>query len=167
MHIPLKTNLTSKEFHISVGVMALGTRLTVLVGYVFPWMKPKPHINIDIKVLTVGPLIWGPTSELYGRLKPLYVGYAIFIVFQVPVAFAQNIESSMLGHFRHLGPGSEPGQPSEGSRSAWSQRLQTVKKILVAETETTAVLFRRIVEQPNCPGSGKAGNSGIEDGQQG
>jgi MFS family permease len=108
MHIPLKTNLTSKEFHVSVGVMTLGTRLTVLIGYVFPWMKPKPHINIDTKVFTVGPLIWGPMSELYGRLKPLYVGYAIFIVFQVPVAVAQNIESSMLGHFRHLGPGNHP-----------------------------------------------------------
>ncbi|KAL4812714.1 major facilitator superfamily domain-containing protein [Aspergillus spinulosporus] len=72
--------VTSEEFHVSVEVMTLGTSLTVL-GF------------------TVGPLIWGPMSELYGRLKPLYVGYAIFIVFQVPVAVAQNLETLMLGRF--------------------------------------------------------------------
>lgn len=41
-------------------------------------------------------LIWGPMSELYGRLKPLYIGYAILIIFQVHVAVAQNVESLLL-----------------------------------------------------------------------
>ncbi|TQB68352.1 Citrinin biosynthesis cluster MFS transporter mrr1 [Monascus purpureus] len=72
--------ITSKEFHVSVEVMTLGTSLTVL-GF------------------TVGPLVWGPMSELYGRLKPLYIGYAIFIIFQVPVAVAQNLETLMLARF--------------------------------------------------------------------
>ncbi|KAL4982297.1 major facilitator superfamily domain-containing protein [Aspergillus falconensis] len=69
-----------KKVRVSVEVMTLGTSLTVL-GF------------------TVGPLIWGPMSELYGRLRPLYIGYAIFIVFQVPVAVAQNLETLMLGRF--------------------------------------------------------------------
>ncbi|KAJ5490119.1 Major facilitator superfamily domain general substrate transporter [Penicillium expansum] len=74
------TTVTSKEFHVSKEVMTLGTSLTVL-GF------------------AVGPLIWGPMSELYGRLRPLYIGYAIFIIFQVPVAVAQNLETVMLARF--------------------------------------------------------------------
>ena len=38
-------------------------------------------------------------SELYGRLKPLYFGYAFFIIFQVPVGVAQNLETILLCRF--------------------------------------------------------------------
>lgn len=36
---------------------------------------------------------------MYGRKPPLFVGYAIFAIFQVPVAVAQNVETIMLGRF--------------------------------------------------------------------
>lgn len=47
----------------------------------------------------MGPLIWGPMSELYGRLKPLFFGYTIFAIFQIPVAVARNLETIMLFRF--------------------------------------------------------------------
>ena len=46
-----------------------------------------------------GPLVWGPLSEVYGRTRPLFIGFAIFAVFQIPVAVAQNIETIMLCRF--------------------------------------------------------------------
>ena len=47
----------------------------------------------------VGPIVWGPISELYGRRLPLFLGFAAFAIFQVPVAVAQNVETIMLCRF--------------------------------------------------------------------
>ena len=38
-------------------------------------------------------------SELYGRYKPLFFGYAIFTIFQIPVAVARNLETIFLCRF--------------------------------------------------------------------
>ena len=38
-------------------------------------------------------------SEAYGRRTPLFLGYAIFGIFQIPVAVARNVETIMLGRF--------------------------------------------------------------------
>ena len=46
-------------------------------------------------------MIWGPLSELYGRRIPLFIGFILFIIFQIPVGVAQNLETIML--FRFLG----------------------------------------------------------------
>jgi MFS transporter, DHA1 family, multidrug resistance protein len=43
--------------------------------------------------------VWGPLSELYGRKVPLFVGYAIFAIFQIPVAVAQNLETLFVCRF--------------------------------------------------------------------
>lgn len=37
-----------------------------------------------------------PMSELYGRKIPLFLGYTIFAIFQIPVAVATNIQSVMI-----------------------------------------------------------------------
>lgn len=71
---------TAEEFGVSTEVMTLGTSLFVL-GF------------------GVGPLIWGPGSELFGRKNPLFLGYALFAIFQIPVAVAQNVETIMLCRF--------------------------------------------------------------------
>ncbi|KAF2765139.1 MFS general substrate transporter [Teratosphaeria nubilosa] len=71
---------TSELFNVSTEVMTLGVSLNVL-GY------------------AVGPILWGPFSELYGRKMPLFIGYAIFAIFQIPVAVAQNIETVMICRF--------------------------------------------------------------------
>jgi len=74
------TLVTAKEFNVSSEVMVLGTSLTVF-GF------------------ALGPLFWAPLSELYGRRIPLFSGYAIFAIFQIPVAVAQNLETIMICRF--------------------------------------------------------------------
>ena len=44
-------------------------------------------------------MIWGPLSELYGRTMPLFVGFAIGTIFQIPVAVAQNVETALISRF--------------------------------------------------------------------
>lgn len=46
-----------------------------------------------------GPILWGPLSELYGRKAPLFFGFTVFAIFQIPVAVAQNIYTIMLCRF--------------------------------------------------------------------
>lgn len=74
------STVTAKQFHVSSEVMVLGTSLFVL-GYSF------------------GPLFFGPLSELYGRKTPLFVGFFIFAIFQIPVAVAQNLQTIMICRF--------------------------------------------------------------------
>lgn len=74
------TVATSLLFGVSTETMTLGTSLFVL-GF------------------AVGPLVWGPLSELYGRKTPLFLGYFLFAIFQIPVAVAQNVETIMLCRF--------------------------------------------------------------------
>ena len=47
----------------------------------------------------LGPFCWAPLSELYGRRLPLFSGYAIFAIFQIPVAVAQNLQTIMIFRF--------------------------------------------------------------------
>lgn len=47
----------------------------------------------------LGPVVFGPASELYGRKIPLFSGYVVFAIFQIPVAVARNVETIMLGRF--------------------------------------------------------------------
>lgn len=82
---------TATEYHVSEEVMTLGTALFVF-GF------------------ATGPIIAGPSSELYGRKMPLFLSYAVFVIFQIPVAVAQNVETIML--FRFLGGVAASGPPA-------------------------------------------------------
>jgi len=70
----------SQEFHVGTVTATLGVTL-FLLGFV------------------VGPVAFGPMSEVYGRKIPLFAGYVCFAIFQIPVAVAQNVETIMLGRF--------------------------------------------------------------------
>ncbi|EED22809.1 MFS multidrug transporter, putative [Talaromyces stipitatus ATCC 10500] len=74
------TRITAAEFGVSDEVMILATSLP-LFGF------------------ALGPLLWGPFSELFGRKRPLFFGFFVFIIFQIPVAVAQNVETIMLSRF--------------------------------------------------------------------
>lgn len=74
------TEVTSMQFGVSTEVMTLGTSLFV-IGFAF------------------GPLIWGPMSELYGRRVPLFLGYFIFIIFQIPIGVATNLQTIFVCRF--------------------------------------------------------------------
>lgn len=70
----------SAEYGITRVVATLGVSL-FLLGFVF------------------GPVFFGPASEAYGRRVPLFIGYSLFGIFNVPVAVARNVETIMLGRF--------------------------------------------------------------------
>lgn len=74
------TQVTAVKFNVSLEVMILGVSLYVL-GF------------------ACGPLVWGPLSEVYGRTRPLFFGFFVFAVFQIPLAVAQNVETIMLSRF--------------------------------------------------------------------
>ena len=74
------TEVTSIKFGVSTEVMTLGTSLFVL-GLAF------------------GPIVWGPFSELFGRKYPLFFGFFGFVIFQIPVAVAQNLQTVMICRF--------------------------------------------------------------------
>lgn len=74
------TLVTAEEFNVSTEVMVLGTSLVVF-GF------------------ALGPLCWAPLSELYGRRIPLFAGYCIFAIFQIPVAVAKNVETVLVCRF--------------------------------------------------------------------
>ncbi|KAL5336386.1 major facilitator superfamily domain-containing protein [Aspergillus crustosus] len=74
------TRVTAVQFNVSTEVMTLATSLVVF-GF------------------ALGPLVWSPMSELYGRKYPLFTGYALFAIFQIPVAVAKNVETIMVCRF--------------------------------------------------------------------
>ncbi|KAL4742369.1 major facilitator superfamily domain-containing protein [Aspergillus similis] len=74
------TVVTAKQFGVSTEVMVLATSFVVF-GF------------------AAGPLVWSPMSELYGRKYPLFLGYALFAIFQIPVAVAQNVQTILVCRF--------------------------------------------------------------------
>lgn len=64
--------LTASEFDTSEEVMLLGVSLFVL-GY------------------ALGPLVWGPLSELLGRKITIFSAYSVFALMQIPVALSPTL----------------------------------------------------------------------------
>ncbi|KAK5708590.1 hypothetical protein LTR17_020528 [Elasticomyces elasticus] len=83
------TNVTAEGFGVSSEVMILGVTLYV-VGF------------------ACGPLIWGPLSEIFGRRNPLMIGMFGFIIFQIPVAVATNLQTIFVCRFFAGAFGSAP-----------------------------------------------------------
>ncbi len=74
------TAAAAAEFSVSEEIMVLGSSLFVL-GF------------------ALGPVIWGPLSELYGRKTPLFIGIFVSALFQIPVAVAHNVETILVCRF--------------------------------------------------------------------
>jgi len=74
------TIVTAAEFGVSQEVMILGVTLYV-VGF------------------ALGPLVFGPLSELYGRRTPLMAGMLGFIIFQIPIGVASNLQTIFVCRF--------------------------------------------------------------------
>ncbi|ERF72994.1 hypothetical protein EPUS_08851 [Endocarpon pusillum Z07020] len=83
--------VTAQEFGVAPETMALATSLYV-IGF------------------ATGPVLMGPASELYGRKTPFFVGYLGFILSQVPVGLASNVETVLL--FRFLGGVASSASPA-------------------------------------------------------
>ncbi|KAF7185201.1 Citrinin biosynthesis cluster MFS transporter mrr1 [Pseudocercospora fuligena] len=71
---------TKAEFDVSSTVMLLGITLYVL-GF------------------AIGPCIWGPASELYGRTQPMWVGTLCFLLFQIPLGLARDASTILVSRF--------------------------------------------------------------------
>ena len=63
-------------------------------------------------------MLYGPLSELYGCKTLLFLGYSLFVIFQILVAVAVNVETIML--FRFLG-----GVAASGPLSVQAATLPT------------------------------------------
>ncbi|EUC36112.1 hypothetical protein COCCADRAFT_23995 [Bipolaris zeicola 26-R-13] len=72
--------VVQQKFNVEIVTATLGVALFVL-GFVF------------------GPIAFGPMSEVLGRKMPLMFGFALFAIFQIPVALAQNITTVCVGRF--------------------------------------------------------------------
>ncbi|KAH8811726.1 major facilitator superfamily domain-containing protein [Xylogone sp. PMI_703] len=48
---------------------------------------------------SLGPCVWGPGSEVFGRKWPMFVGYFIFALFQIGVAVSENFYTIVLCRF--------------------------------------------------------------------
>ncbi|KAF2125197.1 MFS general substrate transporter [Dothidotthia symphoricarpi CBS 119687] len=72
--------VVQEKFDVDLVTATLGVSLFVL-GFVF------------------GPIAFGPMSEVLGRRIPLFVGFALFALFQIPVALAQNVATICVGRF--------------------------------------------------------------------
>jgi MFS family permease len=91
------TFATADEFGVSAEVMILGVSL-----YVLGFACGECCLSIcQIKRQSnkrIGPLVWGPASELYGRSRPLFLG-TIFAFFNIGVALVQNVWKIMICRF--------------------------------------------------------------------
>ena len=58
-----------------------------------------PVANTELQGFVFGPIAFGPMSEVLGRKPPLMFGFALFAIFQIPVALAQNITTVCVGRF--------------------------------------------------------------------
>ena len=63
---------TAEEFDTTETVMLLGVSLYVL-GF------------------SLGPIVWGPSSEVLGRRIPLFGGFLIFSLLQIPIALSHSL----------------------------------------------------------------------------
>ncbi|KAL0094187.1 major facilitator superfamily domain-containing protein [Phycomyces blakesleeanus] len=57
------------------------------------------QVSLMVFGFMIGPLLWSPLSELYGR-KPIYVcALFIYVIFNIPCAVAKNIETLLVCRF--------------------------------------------------------------------
>ncbi|KAI0384965.1 major facilitator superfamily domain-containing protein [Hypomontagnella monticulosa] len=77
------------EFDKSTIVVTLGVSL-FLLGY------------------AVGPPVWGPVSERFGRKYPMLAGMFLFTVFCIPAAVGHNMETLLIARFFQGAFGSAP-----------------------------------------------------------
>lgn len=82
-------NQVAEEYSVSKVTSTLGVSL-FLAGFI------------------LGPIVFGPASEAFGRRLPLLTGFAVFAIFQIPVAVAQNVETILVSRFLGGFAGSSP-----------------------------------------------------------
>ncbi|QLQ80097.1 hypothetical protein HG537_0D00970 [Torulaspora globosa] len=71
-------------------------------------VSEKYHVGSEVAVLSVslmvigfslGPLIWSPVSDLYGRRLAYFISMGLYTVFNIPCAISPNISGLMVSRF--------------------------------------------------------------------
>lgn len=68
----------AQQFHVTNSQALVLPISTFLIGYI------------------VGPLLWGPSSEYFGRRRPLLIAYCGFIIFMLACAVADSYASLLV-----------------------------------------------------------------------
>ena len=100
----------SQEFDVSSEVAVLTQALFILGFGVGPTIFGYDRL-VFLSFESVRYLIdinHRPLSELYGRKTPLFIGFVIFGIFQIPVGVAQNLATVMICRFLQGTFGSSP-----------------------------------------------------------
>ncbi|KAL1592218.1 hypothetical protein SLS60_011295 [Paraconiothyrium brasiliense] len=90
-------SIVEEKFQVTQVVATLGVALFVLVR--FSHKNAQWQETDRFQGFVFGPIAFGPMSEVLGRRTPLLCGYALFAIFQIPVAVAQNIATVCVGRF--------------------------------------------------------------------
>ena len=86
-----------EEFGVSEVVTALSVSLMVVgFGYVFFLTYASSSLLI---LLSLGPLAWGPLSEMYGRRWLWISSFWIYTIFNIQCGLAKNIGTLLSGRF--------------------------------------------------------------------
>lgn len=93
---------------VSVLVVAVAFGSSVITGEREGGVETTFHVSATVSALQVslmvcgfgvGPLLWSPLSETFGR-KPVYmVAMFLYVVFNLPCALAPNLGSLLVGRF--------------------------------------------------------------------
>ncbi|KAJ1047943.1 hypothetical protein FZC28_6900g4588 [Saccharomyces cerevisiae] len=71
-------------------------------------VEKKYHVGMEAAILSVslmvigfslGPLIWSPVSDLYGRRVAYFVSMGLYVIFNIPCALAPNLGSLLACRF--------------------------------------------------------------------
>ncbi|CDF88893.1 ZYBA0S03-04368g1_1 [Zygosaccharomyces bailii CLIB 213] len=71
-------------------------------------IQKKYHVGQEVAILSVslmvigfalGPLIWSPFSDLYGRRATYFVSMGLYVIFNIPCALSPNISGHMVCRF--------------------------------------------------------------------
>lgn len=71
-------------------------------------VSEKYHVGSEVAVLSVslmvigfslGPLIWSPVSDLYGRRVAYFISMGLYTIFNIPCAISPNISGLMVSRF--------------------------------------------------------------------
>ncbi|BGP44550.1 hypothetical protein JCM10450v2_000364 [Rhodotorula kratochvilovae] len=79
-----------------------------MIAFTYPGVEAEFHVGQEVATLGLSlfvmgmglfPLLVGPLSEWYGRSPVYFVGFALYVVLNFMVAFANNIVCLLIGRF--------------------------------------------------------------------
>lgn len=89
-------SVTSKQFGVGESVAVLGVSLYVLGFALGPILWGMSPLTFDLAHLLIYVSNLGPLSELKGRRLPMFTGYFIWALLQIPVGVVNNLPAILV-----------------------------------------------------------------------